>query len=363
VTYELDNYFGHVGVIDPTKDQLIKRIQLEANSGPMAMDPAEAKLYVVNTLSDTVSVLDANTFDILASIFVGSSFTNSSPVAVFVAPYGDKAYVANYNDRAVTIINTLTNKIIKRLDMGPGKPFAFASNKNSAYVYVACKVEDGEDYVVAIAIKDDAGYMFGNDLELAFDEPHNPLTVHPDGHTLVVMGTNGFLCYFDADVKGQPASFSFLDNTVSGVYLDNRKLFCASEVGKNYMKRITNLTVTPTGQIGYQDFRDINSFKGQDKIRASRSQKYIGITIQPTNLPRGGLQVYNQTTAQSQLVSLSYVGDLAFFSDTKAYVGELQGIRPIDLNTATALPPIELGSYETVPVQVKNIISGYRNES
>lgn len=299
----------------------------------MAMDPTEKRLYVVNTGADTVTVI------------------------------GHKAYVANFNDRAVTIINTQTNKVITKKDMGPGKPFAFASNEKSSFVYVACRVADGRDYIVAFSIEDNIGYQYGNEFNLTFDETRNPLTVSPDGNTQITLGTNGILCFFDDDVKGQPTTLSLLDNTVSAVYLDNKLLFCTSQEGKSYLKRIVDLTVSPNGQISYDDFKDINSFKGQDKIRFSRNQKYIGITVQPTNFPRGGLQIYNITAIQSRYVSLDSVGDLAFFSDTKAYVGEFQGIRPIDLDTATALPAITLGSYDTTPVQVKNIISGYRNQS
>lgn len=364
VTYNVNYVYGHVAVIDPIEDRLIKRIPVETSAGPMAMDPAEKKLYVVNTRSDTVTVIDTNTFDILASIFVGNDqFTNSGIAAVFVAPYGNKAYVANFNDRAVTIINTQTNKVIAKVDTGSGKPFAFASNKKSSFVYVACRVADERDYVIAFSIKDDIGYQYGNQFELTFDQTRNPLTVHPDGNTQITLGTNGILCFFTDEVKDQPVTFSLLDNTASAVYLDNKMLFCTSQEGKNYLKRFIDLHVSPNGQIVYDGFKDLNSFKGQGKIGVSRNQKYIGITVEPTTLPRGGLQIYNSTGTQSRYVSLASVGDLAFFSDTKAYVGELQAIRPIDLDTATALPAITIGSYDTTPVQIMNIISGYRNQS
>ncbi|MFD1905265.1 hypothetical protein ACFSQ7_16250 [Paenibacillus rhizoplanae] len=95
----------------------------------------------------------------------------------------------------------------------------------------------------------------------------------------------------------------------------------------------------------------------------SRKQGYVGITIQPTTLPTGGLQIYNVNSASSWLVPLYYVGDLAFFSDTKAYVGEANAIRPIDLATATALPAIPIGFPNDTRITVKNIISGYSHQS
>lgn len=161
----ISTLYGHVAVIDPIQDWLIKRIPVEANAGPMAMDPTEKRLYVVNTGADTVTVI------------------------------GHKAYVANFNDRAVTIINTQTNKVITKKDMGPGKPFAFASNEKSSFVYVACRVADGRDYIVAFSIEDNIGYQYGNEFNLTFDETRNPLTVSPDGNTQITLGTNGILCF------------------------------------------------------------------------------------------------------------------------------------------------------------------------
>ncbi|NQX45147.1 YncE family protein [Paenibacillus tritici] len=364
VTYEVDYQFGYVAVIDPVEDRLKGRIPVGMNPGPMCMDPAEKKLYVVNTGGDTVTIIDTATFNILATVFVGNgNATPSNPVAVFVAAYGDKAYVANSSDKDVTIINTSTNTVITKVDMGPGKPFAFASNKNSPYVYAACRVADGDDYVVAISIEDDSGYLFGIEYELTFDGTRNPLTVHPDGHTQITLGNNGIMCFFDDNVKGQPTTFSLLDNTVSAVFLDNKLLFCTTQEGRSYLKRFTDLTVSSNGSITYEDFKDINSYKGQDKIRVSRNQKYIGVTIKPTTFPTGGLQIYNSTGTQSRFISLASVGDLAFFSDTKAYVGELSAIRPINLSTATALPAIPIGFASNDRINVKNIISGYRTQS
>lgn len=364
VTYEIDYAFGYVAVIDPVEDKVIKRIPVGINPGPMCMDPAEKKLYVLNTRSSSVTIIDTDTFNIIKTVrvgTVGSRVTN--PVAIFAAPYGNKVYVANSGDHNVTIIDTNTDTVITNVDVGQGRPFAFAGNENSDFVYLACKVADKKDYVIAITIDDDNFTRYNLGFELTLDETRNPLTVHPDGHTQITLGTIGMITYFGDDEIGLPNSLSLLDNTVSGVYLDNQLLFCTTQGERAYLKRFTNLDIDWENHITYDNFRDIPSYKGQDKIRVSRTQGYVGITVQPTTLPTGGLQIYNVNSASSWLVPLYYVGDLAFFSDTKAYVGEANAIRPIDLATATALPAIPIGFPNDTRITVKNIISGYSHQS
>lgn len=368
VTYELHSAFGYVAVIDPIEDRIIRRIAVGANPGPMCMDPAEEKLYVLNTGSASVTIIDMNNFKVITTVSVGSAGSMvTDPVAIFAEPYGKKVYVANYGDKNVTIIDSLTNKVIKHVGVDidarrAGKPFAFASNANSDYVYVACRLADKKDYVVAISIEDDTIHPYGNGMELTFDMEHNPLVIHPDGHTQVTLGPTGILSYFDNNEIGLSKTSSLLDNTISGVYLDNRLLFCTSHERKGYLKRFNNLAINSKGDITYNSFADVPSYKAQDKIRVSQTQGFIGVTIQPTDFPTGGLQIYQVNGASSRFVELPYVGDLAFFSDTKAYVGELSGIRPIDIATASALPAIPIGS-NTAHITVKNIISGYSNQS
>lgn len=363
VSYQLTTLFGYVAVFDPFDDTLTDNIAVGIEPGAMCMDPAEKKLYVANKGSGTVTIIDTNNFNQRTNVRVGNiNSTATKPVAVLAAPHGDKVYVANNGDQNVTIIDGLTNKVVKNVDVGPGEPFAFASNENNAYMFVACKLADKKDYVVALSIKDDSVHRIGSNFELTFDETHNPLTLHPDGHTLVTLGATNMLCFFDGQTIGKPATFSYLDNTVSGVYLDNKMLYCTSASDKSTLKRVNDLTVDVNGEVNFIAVTDIPSRKGQDTIVVSDPQTYIGITIQPTASPEGALQIYNTTNNQSSFVPLLYLKDLAFYSDVKAYVGEVNSIRPIDLGAAQALPSLFFGPGNDRNI-VKNMISGYRNQS
>lgn len=169
--------------------------------------------------------------------------------------------------------------------------------------------------------------------------------------------------YFGIHEVYQSKTLSLLDNTVSGVYLDNGFLFCISQENKTYLKQFKNLRIDSKGNLTFDQFTEISSFKGQDKIRTSSNQNYIGVTIQPTNSHTGGLQIYDVNAASSRFVPLSLVGDLAFAGDTMAYVGDMMAIIPIDVARATALPGILIGINFMDLLTVKNIISGYSYQS
>ncbi|MEK3901937.1 YncE family protein [Paenibacillus sp. FSL R7-0179] len=365
-SYELSHYFGYVAVIDPVYNKVTKRIPVGLNPGPMCLNPSLDKLYVVNTGNDSVTIIDAYNFNVIKTLHIGSSSNYSAPVAIFAAPNVNKVYVAHSGDRAVTIIDSVTDTVIKQVDLpsGSGYPFAFAGKMNSFFVFVACKCDDSEKgNVVAIAVDDDTAHPVGEDTPLEFDGTHNPLTVYPGGVELVTLGTTGMLTLFSFHLILDSKATSLLDNTVSGVYLDNNLLFCTSQKDRAYLKKFKKLTLSGTGNITYDEFTEPASFKGQDKIRASRSQNYIGVTIQPTTSPTGGLQLYDVNTSSSKFVPLSYVGDLAFAGDSTAYVGEVNSIVPIDVGTATALRPLLIGSNSTDRITVNNIICGYSNQS
>ncbi|MEK3716456.1 MULTISPECIES: YncE family protein [unclassified Paenibacillus] len=366
-SYELSYYFGYVAVIDPVYNKVTKRIPVGLNPGPMCLNPSEDKLYVVNTGNDSVTIIDAYNFNVIKTLHIGSSSTSSAPVAIFAAANVNKVYVAHSGNRAVTIIDSVTDTVIKQVDLpsGSGYPFAFAGKVNSLFVFVACKSKDNDKgKVVAISVDDDTAHPVGDDTPLEFDGTHNPLTVYPGGVELVTLGPTGMLTHFEQLTIGPSKTSSMLDNTVSGIYLDNNMLFCTSREDRAYLKKFNNLFMDQQGNITHDQFTEIPSYKGQDKIRVSSDQSTICITIQPTTFPTGGLQIYDVNAASSRFVPLPYVGDLALYDYIIAYVGQLTSIQPIALgDPSNPIPAIPIGTSPSDRVNVKNIISGYSNQS
>src|SRR5215510_8188845 len=68
---------------------------------------AQTKAYVTNFGDNTVSVIDSTTNTVTATIPVGSN-----PVGVAVTPNGASAYVANGTSNDVSVLATASNTVV-----------------------------------------------------------------------------------------------------------------------------------------------------------------------------------------------------------------------------------------------------------
>ena len=70
-------------------------------------------VYVANTVSGTVSVIDTESFATVATVTVGTE-----PQAIVSSPNGLFVYVANANDNTVQVIDTTTNTVTATIPVG-----------------------------------------------------------------------------------------------------------------------------------------------------------------------------------------------------------------------------------------------------
>src|SRR5262249_40945532 len=106
-----------------------------------ALDPLANRLYVANANSDTVSVIDTTTNDVIGNLPVGvrvGAPLGSAPNALALSPDGSKLYVADGASNALAIVDTANLK-------NPGKgliptgwfPTAVVVAQNGQQLYVA----------------------------------------------------------------------------------------------------------------------------------------------------------------------------------------------------------------------------------
>src|ERR1700754_3796257 len=69
--------------------------------------------YITNFHNDSVSVIDTATNTVIATVAVGAS-----PFGVAVAPDGSRVYVANWLGNTVSVIDTATNAVIATVAVG-----------------------------------------------------------------------------------------------------------------------------------------------------------------------------------------------------------------------------------------------------
>jgi YVTN family beta-propeller protein len=107
---------GTVSFFDVGDDHLLtKTLEVRTGDEPrsVAILPNLPRVYVANTVSGTVSVLDLTNGSTIATIEVGTE-----PWAAVASPNGSFVAVANANDDAVAVIDTTTNAIIATVPVG-----------------------------------------------------------------------------------------------------------------------------------------------------------------------------------------------------------------------------------------------------
>ena len=75
--------------------------------------PDGTRAYVSNYVDNTVSVIDTATNTVVATIAVGQT-----PIGVTITPDGTRTYVANEFSNTVSVIDTATNTVVATIPVG-----------------------------------------------------------------------------------------------------------------------------------------------------------------------------------------------------------------------------------------------------
>lgn len=94
-------------------------------------DDDDAKVYVTNMVSGTVSVIDSKKKRVVDSIKVGTE-----PFGCALTPDGKKLYVANQSSETVSVIDTERDYVIKTIHRVGTKPHGIAITADGKKVYV-----------------------------------------------------------------------------------------------------------------------------------------------------------------------------------------------------------------------------------
>ena len=107
----------------------------------MAVTPDGGRVYVANSFSDTVSVIDTRTNTVVdtdpTTDGVNPIPVGDAPTGVAAAPDGSRVYVTNRLDDTVSVINAATNSVVG-LPIAVGRdPWGVAVTPDGGRVYVA----------------------------------------------------------------------------------------------------------------------------------------------------------------------------------------------------------------------------------
>lgn len=120
-----------VSIIDTSTDKVVATLNVGVYPWGVAVTPDGIKVYVANSGSNDVSVIDVANNTVVSTVPAGNS-----PYGVTVGPDGKKVYVTNHNSSNISVIDTVNNCLIKSISVGSG-PYSVAVNPEGTNVYVA----------------------------------------------------------------------------------------------------------------------------------------------------------------------------------------------------------------------------------
>ena len=160
-------YINNIIQVINTNTNTIEDTIAEAGYGVapygLCINPDDSKLYVVNSMDNTVFVASTVTNKKINVINVGYD-----PVMININPEGTKAYVSNFGDNKVSVINTLADTVIKTITVGLyPNGVSFTPDGKKAYVTnyfdnTVSVINTSTDTVIATIKVGKRPFSFGN---------------------------------------------------------------------------------------------------------------------------------------------------------------------------------------------------------
>lgn len=108
---------GSLGVLDLVTGKLVKSIPVEVNPERFDITPDGKRAYVANLVSGSVSVVDLERGEIVATI---PTPQGKSPFNIVVSPRGKRAYVGLSLGQSILEIDTETDQVISEIKTSAG---------------------------------------------------------------------------------------------------------------------------------------------------------------------------------------------------------------------------------------------------
>ncbi|HET6779640.1 MAG TPA: DUF192 domain-containing protein [Nitrososphaera sp.] len=109
------NLWSPISVVDLKQNRMIKEIDTRDTPHGLSFTRDGARLFLVNTKSDTLSVIDADKHEIIKTIPVGEN-----PRYVALSPDERLAYVTNMDSNTVSVVDAHEIEVINEIPVGDG---------------------------------------------------------------------------------------------------------------------------------------------------------------------------------------------------------------------------------------------------
>jgi YVTN family beta-propeller protein len=214
-----------LSVIDGNNSKVIEDVPIDKSPRNIAINPYTQELYIPNIDNKTLSVINPTQYP----VFISPTEKNPTYVAVEKNPTyvavdnkTNTVYVANSDSNSVSIINGVTNTVVKNVPVG-GHPAYIAVNPNTTTAYIAnsgnksVSVINGKTNTVVrtIPVRKDPGH-------LAVDLNTNTVYVANSGNKSVSVINGKTNTVVNTVPVGEDPTYVAVNPNTDTVYVVNR---------------------------------------------------------------------------------------------------------------------------------------------
>ena len=202
----------------------------------VATPVAAASLYVTNTKSNSISIIDTNTLEVTGTIPLG----NGKPNRIVFHPDGKTAWVVYDKSHDLGIVDAEAKKLVKRVKIG-GNPYNLSFSPDGRYLYVLDWSSDtSNDEIIVWDLKAE---KIEWRVEVSTWPAHSVFS--KDGRLFYVSGeTAGDLTVIDTNTHGVVARLVHGGGDAMGLALtaDGKTLYAGAGENKSVLKIDTATT-------------------------------------------------------------------------------------------------------------------------
>lgn len=285
VTNRSDNT---VSVIDAATNAVTATVPVGATPFLLKATPDGKHVYVTNSDSSNVSVIDTATNNVVTTIPVGAN-----PAGIVITPDGTKAYVANVNANTVSVIDIASNTVTATIPVSGKAPIGAAVTPDGKHVYV------GNIVSATISVIDTTTNTETATISLAGITNPFAAAVTPDGTKVYVAGggsgTVSVITTATNTVATTITGFSTVDDVT--ISPDGTKAYATDNSANNvYVINTTSNVATSTIQVGSSPFGVALTPDGVTAYVANQNSNDVSVINTATNSVTTSVTVGNTPT-------------------------------------------------------------------